>query len=527
MGRPAKAASGARFAQIAAKPPRFPFRSSRLRGPVDDPEEMPWIVPGPVLLWGASAMRRWCVASVLVAVAALGTASAPAQEAVGGVIHSRYRAFRIPFNVGASAAQLRQVQLYVSTDQGQSWQPSATAPPDQRYFRFQAERDGLYWFAVQTLDLDNRVNPANMQGATPNLKVIVDTVPPSLQLQALAPQADKVGVSWDIRDENLEFLANDTVRLEYRPVGGQSWIPLNLPVGATQLYWNPQTPGPVEVRLQARDRAGNTAQTTTTVTLAGNQGNNAFAANPNATPVIPGNPGFSAIPNNPNPQPLAETQQSVTGGPADNERKLVNSKRITLNFEVKEVGPSGVSAVELWYTTNGRSWNKYPHRFEDPKQTSISFDVEGEGLYGITLCAKSGVGLGERPPQIGDRPQLWIEVDLTKPAVQLQNVLVGNGPDKGKLSINWSARDKNLGREPITLSYAEQPTGPWRTIADKLPNTAGRYVWTMPDAIPYQFYVKVEAIDLAGNIGEAITDGLIKVDLSTPKVRILNVEPGR
>ncbi len=477
-------------------------------------------------------MRRWCVALIVLAAAACGPASVPAQETVGGVVYSRYRAFRIPFNVGATAAQLRQVQLYVSTDQGQTWQPSATAPPDQRYFRFQAERDGLYWFAVQTLDLDNRVNPTNMQGATPSLKVMVDTVPPSVQLQALASQADKVGVSWDIRDENLEFLANDTVRLDYRPVGGQTWIPLNLPVGANQLSWTPQGAGSFEVRLQARDRAGNTAQTTATVALGPNQGNNAFAANPNQGAAIPGNPGFNAIPNNPTPQQptpqeIQAPQQSVTNGPADNERKLVNSKRITLNFELKDVGPSGVSAIELWYTTNGRSWNKYPHRFEDPKQTSISFDVEGEGLYGISLCAKSGVGLGERPPQIGDRPQLWIEVDLTKPTVQIQNVLVGNGADKGKLSINWLARDKNLGREPITLSYAEQPQGPWKTFAEKLSNSTGRYVWTMPEAIPYQFYIRVEAVDLAGNIGEAITDGLIKVDLSTPKVKILNVEPGR
>src|SRR5262249_2527875 len=30
--------------------------------------------------------------------------------------------------------------------------------------------------------------------------------------------------------------------------------------------------------------------------------------------------------------------------------KVVKSRRITLNFAFKDVGPSGVSAVELWYT---------------------------------------------------------------------------------------------------------------------------------------------------------------------------------
>jgi len=48
----------------------------------------------------------------------------------------------------------------------------------------------------------------------------------------------------------------------------------------------------------------------------------------------------------------------------------------------------------------------------------------------------------------------------------------------------------------------------------------------MPDQLPFQFYVRVEAIDLAGNIGEAITFDRVKVDLSLPKAQILKVEPG-
>lgn len=466
------------------------------------------------------SLRKWSVLLIALAGVCL-LLPLRAQESTGGVIPSRFRTFRIPFNVGTGGGQIRQVQLYVSTDQGRTWQPSATAPPEQGFFRFVAERDGQYWFAVQTLDLDNRVSPPNMQGAQPSLKVMVDTAAPAVQLQPLPPRANEVGVSWDVRDDNLEYLPNDTVRLEYRPAGGLTWVPLNIPVGAAQLYWNPQTPGAVEVRLQARDRAGNTTQATANVGL----GNN--AANPNPGAANPGaaNPGgFNFAPNlSANPDGPG---QNIANPPAEHERKLVGSKRITLNYELKEVGPSGVAAVDLWYTTNGRTWNKYPYKFDNPEGSSVSFDVEGEGVYGITLVAKSGVGLSERAPQNGDRPQIWIEVDLTKPAVQLQNVLVGTGADKGKLSINWVARDKNLARDCITLSYAEQPTGPWKTLAEKAPNTS-RYVWTMPEGVPYQFHVRVEAVDQAGNVGEAVTESLVKVDLALPKVRILNVEPGR
>jgi hypothetical protein len=322
-------------------------------------------------------------------------AAATGQEAAPGVIYSKHRHFQIPFTIGPGQERLRQLQLYVSTDQGKTWQPNATASPDQRAFRFSTDRDGQYWFAVQTFDFDGRVYPPTMDGAQPSLRVIVESEPP-IQHQEL---------------------------------------PLNV------------------------------------------------------------------------------------------ERRLINSKRINLNYEVKDSGPSGVSVVDLWYTQDGRSWSKHPQKVGDDAQRGTAvFDVNSEGLYGITLVAKSGVGLGERPPQMGDRPQLWIEVDLTKPFVQIVGVGVGQGQEKGKLTVSWTARDKNLSRDPIKISYAETTLGPWTAVVESQPNT-GRYLWTMPERVPYQFYVKVEALDQAGNVGEAVTEQMVKVDLSLPKVRILNVEP--
>src|SRR5262249_41973933 len=204
--------------------------------------------------------------------------------------------------------------------------------------------------------------------------------------------------------------------------------------------------------------------------------------------------------------------------------------RISLNFKLDDVGPSGISAVELWYTQDGRNWQKYPlpaageGQGSNAEKSSLVFDVNDEGVYGFTLVARSGVGLGDRPPQVGDKPQVWVEVDMTRPVVQVQNVVVGRGADKGKLIIAWTARDKNLDRNPITLMYGEKESGPWTPIAQNLENT-GRYTWTMPERVPYQFLVKVEAIDRARNVGASVTPELIKVDLPQPRVHILAVEP--
>lgn len=455
-------------------------------------------------------MRKLYVFLVALTSAWLLAQAGDAQETAGGVIFAKSRQFRIPFHAGAGEGRLKQLQLYVSTDQGRTWLASATAPPDQKFFRYTADRDGYFWFAVQTQDLEGRTYPATMDGASPSLKVVIDTQPPAVTLQPLPPRNGEVGVAWEIRDENLDLSLPDAARLEYRTANNPNWLGLNVAPGAAQHFWAPGSNGPIEVRLRVRDRAGNTNEAVTGVSLAGNQGG-VFTPGPNA---------FDNPPANPQPQ-------DILNGPTEAERRLVNSKKITLNYELEKVGPSGVSLVELWYTMDGRSWNKYPVRFgEEPNQKNISFDVVGEGLYGLTLVARSGVGLGERPPQIGDRPQLWIEVDITRPQVQLNNVLVGQGADKGKLAITWTARDRNLGPQPITLSYAEQPTGPWTPIAEKLANS-GKHIWTMPERVPYQFHVKVEAVDRAGNVGEAATEALVKVDLSQPKVKILNVEPGR
>jgi len=433
--------------------------------------------------------------------AGLGWVGAYAQEPGAGVIFFQLRSFKIPFKTEQRGVV--QVRLYVSTDQGRRWHYTATAAPEDQQFRFSTPTDGYFWFAVQTMDGQGKLFPPTTEDLRPNLRVIVDTVPPVVNVQALQAPAGQAGVSWNVRDDNLDLALPDAIRVEYRPVGGVNWIPLAVPPGANQIFWNPQANGPLEVRVQARDRAGNIGEDKINV----GQGAGA-AAPPFNNPAGPGD-GFK-----------------------DMDRKYVNNKQISLSYELREVGPSGVSSVELWYTQHGKSWNKltdYPIDLKSPldarETKKLTFEVNDEGVYGISLIAKNGVGLGDRPPQPGDRPQFWIEVDVTKPVVQIQDVKVGAGFDKGKLTIDWKATDKNLGFNPIRLSFAEDKTGTWQTIADKLGNT-GRYIWRMPEPRPFQFYVKVEAIDRAGNVGEAITLERVKVDLSQPKATPLDIIPG-
>jgi hypothetical protein len=202
--------------------------------------------------------------------------------------------------------------------------------------------------------------------------------------------------------------------------------------------------------------------------------------------------------------------------------RMVNSKRVSLNYEIKDVGPSGVSSVELWYTQDGKKWERYDITSQ-PKPPFI-VELKDEGLYGFTLVARNGVGLGKRPPRNGDQPQVWVEVDITKPVVKLLDTQVGVSGEGQHLSIHWRATDNNLGQRPITLSYAEQPTGPWTLIAANVENT-GSYVWPIPPTIPARFVLRVEAADLVGNVGIAQMPEPILLDLSQPSISIVAVEP--
>jgi hypothetical protein len=202
--------------------------------------------------------------------------------------------------------------------------------------------------------------------------------------------------------------------------------------------------------------------------------------------------------------------------------RMVKSRRFTLNFAFKDVGPSGVSAVELWYTQDGQEWKMHEVL---PKKPPYVVEVDEEGRYGFTLQARSGVGLGPKPPAPGDEPQMWVVIDQTKPEVQFLEVSPTRSNNKHALVIQWKATDANFGRQPISLSYAEREAGPWQTIATNVFNN-GHFTWELPNNMPGQFHVKVEAIDLAGNVGHAQTTTPVVLDNSMPNVQILAIEPG-
>jgi len=448
----------------------------------------------PPLRIASKSLSLWALVA-LVLPGNLTLAQAPPSD----VTFLRNPDLRIPFSTNPNGPRLQEIRLYCSLDSGSTWQRVGTAVPQLRgEFSYRADRDGMYWFAVQEVDLQGRANPVVLQGPQPyQIKVYVDTHDPVITLRALNGRDDgSVGVEWDIRDESLDV---SSLALQYRPPGSNDWIPLPIanPGATGQHFWSPGINGAIEVRMRARDFAKNVGEAKMTLATNGL---------PYNTPGG-GSDGFS---NQDASQPRPGT-------------RWVNSKHISINYEIKDIGPSGVSKLELWVTPDGRNWKKYKE--EDQPKPPLTFDVENEGIYGFTILLRSGVNLSERPPHSGDAPQMWVEVDLTKPIIQYVDAEVGQGFDTGKVIVRWKAKDeRGLARTPITLSYSKDENGPWTPIESNLENTE-RYVWNLSPSVPPKFFLRVEAVDRAGNVGALVKPDPVIIDLHKPKGVILDVKP--
>jgi hypothetical protein len=219
---------------------------------------------------------------------------------------------------------------------------------------------------------------------------------------------------------------------------------------------------------------------------------------------------------------LTLTAGSQPAPPADSGAPQVipiNSRRIALNYEIKDSGPGGDNRIELWYRHNGKPWELY--QAPPSNQPPFVVEVKEEGRYGFTLVARNAAGVGQ-PPQGNDPPQVQVEVDLTSPVVQLLAMQPDPNPENHSITVLWQASDKNLSPQPITLLWARDAAGPWFPITSELENT-GRFVWRLPAGLPPQVWVRVEAADLAGNVGMAQTAEAIPVDRSTATPTVLTL----
>jgi hypothetical protein len=168
------------------------------------------------------------------------------------------------------------IQLRVSDDEGATWKETDRVKPTAGQFKFHAPHDGEYWFTVSTIDHQGRVVPKPRPG--PELRVVVDTTAPKLEIDVESLPNGKVAANWRIIDANLDL---DTLMIQCRSESGDgTWqtVALESPanqqkprvVHAGQAVWTPPVAsGRLLVRATVRDLAGNPAATQSQFALNG------------------------------------------------------------------------------------------------------------------------------------------------------------------------------------------------------------------------------------------------------------------
>jgi hypothetical protein len=168
--------------------------------------------------------------------------------------------FEIPIRFSPDRrATIKELQLYVSHDQGNTWNRELFATPDQRSFRYTTTNDGTYWFNVAIIDLKGNQEPVDIMAAPPGQRVVVDTRKPEIRILRAERTGDEVRVQWDIREENPDL---NSFRMEVRSADQSTmWTPVNVrPALQGEVTFRLPVQGPVQVRILMGDLAKNLGQ---------------------------------------------------------------------------------------------------------------------------------------------------------------------------------------------------------------------------------------------------------------------------
>jgi hypothetical protein len=440
------------------------------------------------------------------------------------VRYSKVRQFFLPFQADPQR-EINELRLYVQRDGGE-WSYLTSAQPTQKGFNFTTNQDGSYGMTVQTVYKNGTKEPAQDQ-LRAELKIVIDTVPPKIALRPFSTPEGAAGVEWDIVDDHLDA---NSIRLEYRWPGMADWAPIDKGVhfkAHDQRTWMLKAEQRIEIRVKAADLAKNdtTSQGVYTSLAVGNS--QQFQGGSGGTSTAPASNSD-----------IAPVRSSAT-------QHYVNHTVIKLNYNVI-VGPSGIKNATLWWQDEQHKWAKAEGVISDPKPEapavfpgekprteplSLTYDVKKDGTYGFIIVVESRAGASGREPKPTDPPHTVVIVDTTPPVVTMNEPKVrpnGASAQGALVDISWTATDKNMAAAPITLEYSEKPdvNGPWRSIAEKIENT-GKYTWSVPPTEPYSFWVRITAVDRAGNKASVVSKQNVIVDLTVPQVEIRDVAPAK
>jgi hypothetical protein len=171
--------------------------------------------------------------------------------------HYNDKQLQIPIRINPERkGDIRELVLFVSRDEGKSWQEAVRARPDQEGFPFLAAQDGPYWFKVAIVNQQGAQEPADINQSPIGQKLIIDTTKPAVKIQSVERAGSEVVVRWDAQDAHADMT---TVKLEYRTATSapELWSPAPILPTQRETRFSVVSQDAVSIRLTMKDQAGN------------------------------------------------------------------------------------------------------------------------------------------------------------------------------------------------------------------------------------------------------------------------------
>jgi hypothetical protein len=437
--------------------------------------------------------------------------------------------FSIPYTLQQSTET---IVLFVSNNFGNSWRKVAIQGSEKKTFRFQAPRDGEYWFCSRIQQ--STKTPTNLR---PQMRVFVDTQQPEIELQTNLTPAGEVTLKCNVRDVTL--IAKQ-VSVEIQPAPNSPWqsFPLIEHPTLTQPglinltgRWQPTKATRMALlRVKVLDGAGNLAIAERRIYFppSSQQRPQAYkplrnpytraaphkdavnwpADNQLATPAIannPANPTVNVAPITPVPvQPNAVVTAAkpiINGPPAEVTVHQTNRTRFKLDYALSNANEE-TTQVQLWATEDvGKTWRLWG--IDQDGQSPLDVEIQRDGTIGFITIISTPADNGKNRPTADSVADIWIRIDRVQPQLQLGDIERTVESGFPEILIKWEATDDNLSDRPIRLQCSQSQQGPWQEISAAVPN-AGFYRWRLDPNASGIWFIKVDATDQAGNVISAI-----------------------
>ena len=162
----------------------------------------------------------------------------------------------------AGRAGVEEVELWGSSDRGQSWKRWGADPDRQTPFDIETNNDGVYGFCIVVVAKNGLATARPISQSPPDIFVVVDTLKPVVRITgATYGEGDQTGsllIRYQCEDENITARPI-SLAFSNSPQGPWTTIAAGLENRGGYVWpADPQLPRQIFLRIDATDLSGNT-----------------------------------------------------------------------------------------------------------------------------------------------------------------------------------------------------------------------------------------------------------------------------